>query len=137
MSEIQKKILLNMSYFTLISLSIVCSGFFVFRTYYSNFAEYIKIIYYILTGLLVLNLIYDIICTIRKSSKFIVGIILFALAIAAIIMSTDVLIMEGITFKVISEIEIRYFINTIFSFAPFALAIFAFLLGESLIDLEY
>ncbi len=136
MENSQKRVLLQMTYYTLIGLSIVFTIFFVLRISYSNMPLYIKIIYYIWSGVLILAVIYDIVCTLTNKMKFIVGIILFVLTILSIIMAIDVLFMQGINFKAITSVEIAYFINMSLSFAPIWLGNCAFIFGEKLIELS-
>ena len=134
MENSQKRVLLNMAYFTLIGLAIISCVFFILRISFSSLPLYIKIIYYIWAGALILNLSFDIICTIQKRMKFISGIIMFVLTLLGIIMAIDVFFMQGVTFKAITSLEITYFINTSLSFMPLYLGIFAYIFGEKIVS---
>lgn len=133
MENSQKRVLLNIAYFTLIGLAIISCVFFILRISFSLLPLYIKIIYYIWAGALILNLSFDIVCTIQKRMKFISGIIMFVLTLLGIIMAVDVFFMQGVTFKAITNLEITYFINTSLSFMPLYLGIFAYIFGEKIV----
>ena len=134
MENNQKRLFLNMAYYSLIGITILFCTTFVFRVIYSAMPLYIKIIYYVWTGALVLTIIYDLICTYNRGMKYISGLILYILAILSIIMAIDVFFMQGISIKTITNIEFTYFINMALSFIPIKLAIFAYLFGEKLIN---
>lgn len=136
MENNQRRILLNMAYFTLIGLAVVACVFFILRVSFSNMLLYVKIIYYIWAGILILNLAFDIICTINKNWKFISGIIFFVLTLLCVVMAVDVFFMQGVTFKAITSVEITYFINISLSFMPIYLGVFAFLFGEKLVNFD-
>lgn len=136
MENNQKKVLLQMAYYSLAGLAIVFSLFFIYRTIYSGMPLYIRIIYYVWSGTLVLTMVYDIICTLKKEMKFISGVILFVLAILSVIMAVDVFFMQGVNFRTIRTLEITYFIDMTLSFVPMTLSVFAFLFGEKLIEFE-
>ncbi len=134
MENSQKRVLLNMAYFTLIGLAIISCVFFILRISFSNLPLYIQIIYYIWTGALILNLSFDIVCTIQKRMKFISGIIMFVLTLLGVVMAVDVFFMQGVSFKAITSLEITYFINISLSFMPLYLGIFAYIFGEKIIS---
>lgn len=134
MENSQKRILLNITYYTLISFGIISSVLFILKIAFSNLPLYIQIIYYIWSGLLILYLIFDVFCTIKKVLKFVSGIILFVLAILCVIMAVDVFFMQGVSLKGISTLEISYFINMSLSFMPIYLSFFAYIFGEKLVN---
>lgn len=134
MENSQKRVLLNMAYFTLIGLAIVSCVLFILRISFSNLPLYIKILYYIWAGALILNLSFDIVCTIQKRMKFISGIIMFVLTLLGVVMAVDVFFMQGVTFKAITSLEITYFINISLSFMPLYLGIFAYIFGEKIVS---
>lgn len=136
MENNQRRILLNMAYFTLVGLAIIFCVFFILRVVFSNFALYVKIIYYIWSGALILNLAFDIICTIVRRMKFISGLIFFILTLLGVVMAVDVFFMQGVTFRAITSLEVTYFINISLSFMPIYLGIFAFIFGEKIINFE-
>ena len=94
----QKKVLLNISYYTLIGLGIFSSILFILKVAFSNMPVYIQIIYYIWCGFLILYLFFDVFCTIKQRFKFISGIILFVLALLGVIMAVDVFLCKEFLF---------------------------------------
>lgn len=130
----QKKVLLNISYYTLIGLGIFSSILFILKVAFSNMPVYIQIIYYIWCGFLILYLFFDVFCTIKQRFKFISGIILFVLALLGVIMAVDVFFMQGVSFRAVTNLEVTYFINMSLSFLPVYLSFFAFIFGQKLID---
>lgn len=134
MENSQKRVLLNIAYFTLIGLAIISCVFFILRISFSNLPLYIQIIYYIWAGALILNLSFDIVCTIQKRMKFISGIIMFVLTLLGVVMAVDVFFMQGVSFKAITSLEITYFINMSLSFMPLYLGIFAYIFGEKIVS---
>ena len=120
--------------YTLISFGIISSVLLILKIAFSNLPLYIQIIYYIWSSLLILYLIFDVFCTIKKVLKFVSGIILFVLSILCVIMAVDVFFMQGVSFKGISTLEINYFINMSLSFMPIYLSFFAYIFGEKLVN---
>lgn len=134
MENNHKRILLNMAYYTLFGLGVLFSVLFFLRTIYSNVPTYIKIIYYIWTALLVGNLVFDVVCTRRHEMKYICGIAYFVLTLLCVVMAIDVFFTKGVSLQAITSIEFTYFIDTILSFIPVTLGIYAYLFGEKLIN---
>jgi len=136
MENNQKRILLNMAYYSLFGLSILFTVLFVLRIVYSNLPLYIQIIYYAWSAVLIFNLIFDLICTRRNSMKFISGIIYFILAFLTVVMAVDVFFMKGVSFRAITNLEFVYVIEMILNFTPITLAIYAYLFGEKIINFK-
>lgn len=130
----QKKVLLNITYYTLIGLSLLTSVLFILKVAFGNFPMYIKIIYFIWSGLLILYIAFDVFCTIRRVLKFVSGIILFVLALICVIMAVDVFFMQGVSFRAVTNLEVTYFINMSLSFLPVYLSFFAFIFGEKIVE---
>lgn len=130
----QKKVLLNITYYTLIGLSLLTSALFILKVAFANFPMYIKIIYFIWSGLLILYIAFDVFCTIRRVLKFVSGIILFVLALICVIMAVDVFFMQGVSFRAVTNLEVTYFINMSLSFLPVYLSFFAFIFGEKIVE---
>ncbi len=133
----QKKILLNITYYTLIGLAIIASALFILKVVFStNLPLYIQIIYYVWSGLLISYLIFDIVCTNKKQMKFVSGIVLFVLSLLCVILAVDVFFMQGVTFRQVRNLEVTYFINMSLSFLPVYLAFFAFIFGEKIVNFK-
>lgn len=134
MENNQKRVLLNLAYFTLIGLGIIFSILFAVRVANSTLPILVQIIYYVWTAVLVITLIYDVYCTFRGGMKYYVGWIFFILTLLCVIMAAVVFVVDGISIAGIETAEIGYFINTMISFIPVKLAIFAFLFGQKIIN---
>ncbi len=82
-----KKVLLILTYYTLM-LAMLGLSVFLFITLPSDrLATWIRVVYYILIGLLIALVIFDIICTNTKMNKYISGFILYGLTIAHLVVS--------------------------------------------------
>jgi len=134
MENNQKRILLNMAYYTLVALGILFSVLFMLRIAASTLPVLIKIIYYIWSVVLIITLLFDIYCTMKHEKKYITGIIFFVLTILCVIMAAVVFFVQGISFGLITTTEVAYFINIALSFMPIQTAIYAFLFGERIIN---
>ena len=134
MENNHKRILLNMSYYTLFGLGVLFSILFILRTIYSDMQLYVKIIYYVWSAGLIGNLIFDVICTRKHEMKYISGFIYFVLTLLCVVMAIDVFFMQGISFRTITNVEFTYFIDMVLSFTPIVISIYAFLFGEKLIN---
>lgn len=82
-----KKILQNMLYYSVLALTIIASVFFMVTLAMRDTMMYARVIFYIWTGVLVATLIFDIVCTVMHKNKFIVGLILFVLAVCWLVMA--------------------------------------------------
>lgn len=134
MENNQKRSLLNMAYYTLIGVAIIFSVLFILRTSFSTLPFIIQIIYYIWSVALILNLLFDVYCTLKHRMKYISGLIFFILTVLCVVMAIVVFFAQGISIEVITVLEITYFINMFLSFTPIALGIYAFLFGEKIIN---
>ncbi len=82
-----KKVLLILTYYTLM-LAMVGLAIFLFISLPSDRLDtWVKIVYYILVGLLIALVVFDIICTNTKMNKYISGFILYGLTIAHLVVS--------------------------------------------------
>lgn len=136
MTENQKRILLNITYYTLVGLSFLSCVLLILRIIFSNLPLYIQILYYVWSGLLFFYLIFDIVCTNKKRLKFVSGIVLFILSLICVILAVDVFFVQGVTFTQVRNLEVTYFINTSLSFFPVYLAFFAFIFGEKIVNFK-
>lgn len=134
MENNQKRSLLNMAYFTLVGLGILFSVVFILRIGFSALPAIIKVIYYIWSAVLIISLLFDIYSTRKHQKKYIVGLLFFILTLLCVVMAIIVFIVQGISFRLITTLEVSYFINIALSFIPIKLAIFAFLFGEKIIN---
>ena len=134
MENNQKRSLLNMAYYSLIGVSLIFSILFILRTSFSTLPFYIQIIYYIWSVALIINLIFDVYCTMKHRMKYISGLIFFVLSLLCVVMAIIVFFVQGISVEVIRTVEITYFMNIALSITPVTLGIYAFLFGEKIIN---
>lgn len=134
MENNQKRNLLNMAYYGMVALVVLFSVIFFIRVNQSTLPTLIQIIYYVWAVALIIAIIFDVYCTMKHNMKYYAGLILFVLALLCVIMAIVVFFNQGISFAVITEAEITYFINIILSFVPIKLGIFAYLFGQKIIN---
>lgn len=128
-----KKVLLNVVYYSLIAVMVAFEVFFMISLANANMAVWEKVCYYILAGLLVLMVVYDIICTCLHSQKYISGFILYGLTLATIILSLIVMALNSADGRLLIDISERFFRLILFSYLINILAILVFTTGEKLI----
>lgn len=128
-----KKVLLNVVYYSLIAVMVAFEVFFMISLANANMAVWEKVCYYILAGLLLLMVVYDIICTCLHSQKYISGFILYGLTLATIILSLLVMALNSADGRLLIDISERFFRLILFSYLINILAILVFTTGEKLI----
>ncbi len=87
MSVSNKKLLSTIAYYTLIVLSILNAGFFIYALMVKDVAMWAKVIYIIWSVVVIAVAIYDVICTRARKSKFVSGLIIYVLSILAVVMA--------------------------------------------------
>ena len=87
MSVFNKKVLAIIVYYTLVVLAMIMAGFFIYCLAVKDVALWAKIIYFVWTGLVFGVLIFDIICTNTHDGKTISGLIVYVLAVLAVVMA--------------------------------------------------
>ena len=97
MENNQKRALLNMAYYTLIGVAMIFSVLFILRTSFSTLPFIIQVIYFIWTGALIINLAFDVYCTMRHRMKYISGMIFFVLTLLCVVMAIVVFFVQGIS----------------------------------------
>lgn len=136
MENNQKRGLLNLSYYALIAAGILFSVLFLIRVANTELSFIIQVIYYIWSAALILNLIFDVYCTMKHRMKYICGLIFFVLAILAVIMGIVVFISQGLSITLLTILEYTYFINIFLCFTPLVIGIYAYLFGQKIINFE-
>lgn len=127
-----KKILQNMLYYSVLALTIIASIFFMVTLAMRDTMMYARVIFYIWTGVLVATLIFDIVCTVMHKNKFIVGLILFVLAMCWIVMAI-VIYFNLSTGAMLVAANMGLFNRlVVFSFILTVMAITTFIIGEFL-----
>lgn len=129
-----KKVLLNMVYYTLIATMIAFVVFLLVSLGNATIAEWERVCFYIVIGLLVAVTIYDIICTCMRREKYIAGIILYVISIALVVLTLIVFALNASNGRLILDISERFFRIILFSYIIDAIAIAIFCIGEGLIN---
>ena len=87
MSVNGKRILSNITYYTLAILTLIASAFFIYCLSVKDVAGWARVIYYIWTAVVIGVIIFDVICTNSGEGKFISGIIVYVLSVLAVAMA--------------------------------------------------
>ena len=128
-----KKTLLTTVYYTLIAVMVAFVIFYMISLANASMANWERVCYYILTILLVLVVIYDVICTMRHSQKYIAGFILYIITLAVIILSLIVFALNSENGRLLIDISERFNRLILFSYLINALAVLIYCTGEKLI----
>ena len=104
-----KKVLLNVVYYTLIATMVAFEVFFMISLANASMAVWEKVCYYILAGLLVGVIIYDIICTCMHTQKYVSGFILYGITLAVIVLSLIVMALNSANGRLLLDISERFF----------------------------
>ena len=128
-----KKTLLNIVYYSLIAVMVAFVIFFLISLSNASLADWEKVCYYILTILLVLVVIFDIMCTMRRSQKYIAGFVLYIVTLAVIILSLIVFALNSDNGRLLIDISERFNRLILFSYLINALAVLIYCTGEKLI----
>lgn len=134
MNDNAKKILLNMVYYTTIGVMVAFVVFLAITLTSVRVNLTLKIGYYIVIGALAGLVIFDIICTATKSSKYIAGFILYGLTLATIAMSFVAYSYLAIDGALATNVIDLFFMLVSMSYAINIFAIIIYCVGESLIQ---
>ena len=104
-----KKVLLNMTYYTLIGAMVAFEIFFMITLAGASLAMWERVLYYILAGALVAVVIYDIICTCMHRQKYIAGFILYVITILTVILSLVVMAINSANGRLLIDISEKFF----------------------------
>ena len=128
-----KRVLLNMTYYTLIGAMVVLEIFFMITLAGASLAMWERVCYYILAGALVAVVIYDVICTCMHRQKYIAGFVLYVITIAVFILSLIVMAINSANGRLLIDISEKFFRIILFSYIINALAVIIYCTGERLI----
>lgn len=128
-----KKVLLNMTYYTLIGAMVAFVIFFMITLGNASMAVWEKTCYYILSGFLVVVVIYDIICTCMHKNKYIAGFMLYIATILVVVLSLIVMAINSDNGRLLIDISERFFRIILFSYLINALAVLIYCAGEKLL----
>lgn len=128
-----KKVLLTVTYYSIIAVMVALEVFFMISLANASMATWEKVSYYIIAGLLVGVVIYDIICTCLHSQKYISGFVLYGVTLATIALSLVVMAVNSANGRLLIDISERFFRLILFSYLINVLAILVYTTGERLI----
>ncbi len=128
-----KKVLLNTIYYTLIASMVAFVVFFMISLANASMANWERVVFYILTILLVLVVVYDIICTCRRDHKYVSGFILYGITLAVIVLSLIIMALNSANARLLIDITERFWRIIFFSYLINTLAILIYCVGEKLI----
>lgn len=131
-----KKVLLIVVYYSLIAVMVAFEVFFMITLASANMAVWEKVSYFILAGLLVAVIVYDIICTCLHTQKYISGFILFGITLAVVAISLIVMALNSANGRLLIDISERFFRIILFSYLINTFAVLIFCTGEKLIVTE-
>ena len=128
-----KKVLLIVIYYSLIAVMVAFEVFFMITLANASMATWEKVAYFILAGLLVGVVVYDIICTCMQTQKYISGFILYVVTACVAILSLIVMALNSANGRLLIDISERFFRIILFSDLINAFAVLIYCTGEKLI----
>jgi len=135
MGASQKKLLLNVTYYTLIAVMIAFVIFYFITLGNASMAEWERVCFYVITALLVVAVVFDIYCTCTHTSKYISGFVLYGITLATIIISLIVMALNASSGRLLLDITERFFRVILFTYLINALAIIIYLAGQKVISI--
>ncbi len=137
MENSSKRGFVNLVYYSLIVLSLLLTGLFLWRIIMSNVPMYIQVLYGIWAAILILTIIYDIFCTLSGRMKYISALILYLLALIAVIMAIVLFFALGMNTAFGTFTEVRYIGLLLLSFTSVVVSIVAYCTGKRVsMDME-
>ena len=128
-----KKALLNIVYYSLIAVMVAFVIFFRISLANASMANWERVCYYILISLLVLAVVFDIICTVRQSGKYVAGFVLYIVTLLVVILSLIIFALNSDNGRLLIDISERFNRLILFSYLINAFAVLIYLTGEKLI----
>ncbi|MBQ2864148.1 MAG: hypothetical protein IJE91_01635 [Clostridia bacterium] len=136
MDASNKKILLNIAYWSMAVLTIVLGILFLIAMPIRQVAMYQRVVYYIWTILLILTMLCDIVATKMQNYKYIVALVIGALAFLCLLVG--IIVYAGMNIDLmIPYYALGRFLTVIgFSVVLTIMAIVTSVIGESIIELS-
>lgn len=129
-----KRVLLNITYYTLIGAMIALEIFFMITLSGASLAAWERVVFYVLAVALVAVVVYDVICTVMHRQKYIAGFILYVITIALFVFTLIVMAINSDNGRLLLDIGDRFFRLILFSYIINALAVIIYCTGEKLIS---
>lgn len=119
MENLKKKRLLDMTYYALVTVSFLMAVIFMIYLATQPIIMYAKVIYWIITDLLMALIIFDIVCTNIKKYKFTAGVILYVLTlvtlaitiVAYVSLSTNLILTATQLFPYLALLVLSWVVN--------------------------
>ena len=136
MDASNKKILLNIAYWSMVVLTIAFSVLFLVVMPYMQVAMYQRVVYYIWTILLMLTILSDVVATKLKNYKFIVALVIGGLAFLCLLVSIIVYAGMSIGWAIPYYAFGRFLTVVGFSVILIIMTIVTSVVGETMIELD-
>ena len=133
MKKREENILNNLVYYTLIAVMVAFVIYFAFNLVRLDIPIWQKVMYYVVVGLLVVNVIVDILSTLTLKYKLLSGIMMYIFTIAMIILNMAVYMIDTVDGVLVAEVlSIDIFLLSVSTLiSVFAICIFC--IGKKLI----
>lgn len=136
MDASNKKILLNIAYWSMVVLTIAFSVLFLVVMPYMQVAMYQRVVYYIWTILLMLTILSDVVATKLKNYKFIVALVIGGLAFLCLLVGIIVYAGMSIGWAIPYYAFGRFLTVVGFSVILIIMTIVTSVVGETMIELD-
>lgn len=136
MDASNKKILLNITYWSMVVLTIAFSVLFLVVMPYMQVAMYQRVVYYIWTILLMLTILSDVVATKLKNYKFIVALVIGGLAFLCLLVGIIVYAGMSIGWAIPYYAFGRFLTVVGFSVILIIMTIVTSVVGETMIELD-
>ena len=136
MDASNKKILLNIAYWSMVVLTIAFSVLFLVVMPYMQVAMYQRVVYYIWTILLMLTILSDVVATKLKNYKFIVALVIGGLAFLCLLVGIIVYAGMSIGWAIPYYAFGRFLTVVGFSVILMIMTIVTSVVGETMIELD-
>ena len=114
MKKREENILNNLVYYTLIAVMVAFVIYFAFNLVRVDIPTWQKVMYYVVTGLLVVNVIVDVLSTLTRKYKLVSGIMLYIFTIAMVILNMAVYMIDTVDGVLVAEaLSVDIFLLTV------------------------
>ncbi|MBR6778602.1 MAG: hypothetical protein IKM43_00400 [Clostridia bacterium] len=134
MSVESKRKLSVIVYYTLVILAIVSAIFFAYTLIIQNMVMWAKVVYFIWVGLVIGAVIYDVICTTTKESKYMSGWIVYILSLLSVVVAVVLYFMNTTRTGLIANFFNMVLSTSLISFIVSGFLIATWCVGESMVE---
>lgn len=129
----KKKVLLNIVYYSTIGVMVAFVVFLFLSLAGATLAVWERVMFYILVGLLVGIVTYDIVCTCLHSEKYISGLMLYVATMLIIVFTLVVFALNSGSVRLFIDISERFFRLILMTYIINAQAVIVYCVGQSLV----